>query len=72
MTFDWRNFLQTSLAFLSAGTFATFPACAADSGGTAQELRVGFVPGPYADEFKAGVEPQCTSDAGHRRGVSVV
>ena len=24
----------------------------------ANELRIGFVPGPYADEFKAGVEPQ--------------
>jgi len=24
----------------------------------ANELRIGFVPGPYADEFKAGIEPQ--------------
>ncbi len=25
---------------------------------TSHELRIGFVPGPYADEFKLGVEPQ--------------
>ncbi len=51
-------------AFLLAVTLAGFSALipylaySADGDASAQELRVGFVPGPYADEFKAGVEPQ--------------
>ncbi len=48
--------LATTLSALTALT--SISAHAADSKNTAQELRVGFVPGPYADEFKAGVEPQ--------------
>lgn len=42
-------------------TFALFvlqsPAVHA-AGNAAHVLRVGFVPGPYADEFREGVEPQ--------------
>jgi D-methionine transport system substrate-binding protein len=30
----------------------------ADAAGNAQALPIGFVPGPYADEFRLGVEPQ--------------
>ncbi|MDR5836048.1 MetQ/NlpA family ABC transporter substrate-binding protein [Caballeronia sp. LZ034LL] len=40
---------------LALGTLAATPARAADAANT---LRVGFVPGPYADEFRQGVEPQ--------------
>lgn len=61
--------MRSSIAVLSAGrrvagvmllaaTLAVFTAHAAGNDGTAQALRIGFVPGPYADEFKAGVEPQ--------------
>jgi D-methionine transport system substrate-binding protein len=42
------------LAFALCLAVAPFGARAADL----KELRIGFVPGPYADEFKAGVEPQ--------------
>jgi len=41
-------------AFALCAALAPFIARAAD----ATELRIGFVPGPYADEFKVGVEPQ--------------
>jgi D-methionine transport system substrate-binding protein len=34
----------------------TFASLASHAGQT-NELRIGFVPGPYADEFKLGVEP---------------
>ncbi|MDR5799981.1 MULTISPECIES: MetQ/NlpA family ABC transporter substrate-binding protein [unclassified Caballeronia] len=40
---------------LSQAVFIS-PGFAADN--TAHTLRVGFVPGPYADEFRQGVEPQ--------------
>jgi D-methionine transport system substrate-binding protein len=42
------------LALALCAALAPFSARAAG----ANELRIGFVPGPYADEFKAGVEPQ--------------
>jgi hypothetical protein len=41
------------LALALCAALAPFSARAAG----ANELRIGFVPGPYADEFKAGVEP---------------
>jgi D-methionine transport system substrate-binding protein len=46
--------LPSLFAFALCVALAPFSAHAAD----ANELRIGFVPGPYADEFKAGVEPQ--------------
>jgi D-methionine transport system substrate-binding protein len=42
------------LALAVCAALAPFSAPAAG----VNELRIGFVPGPYADEFKAGVEPQ--------------
>ncbi|POR46916.1 D-methionine transport system substrate-binding protein [Paraburkholderia eburnea] len=45
--------LLSALAFLALQSQAVQ---AADN--TAHILRVGFVPGPYADEFREGVEPQ--------------
>ncbi|KJC35060.1 methionine-binding protein [Bradyrhizobium sp. LTSP849] len=52
--------MKTAL-FLLSGLLALSPFAAVDS--LAQqpakpELRVGFVPGPYIDEFKIGVEPE--------------
>jgi D-methionine transport system substrate-binding protein len=52
--------MKTAL-FLLSGLLALSPFAAGDS--LAQqpakpELRVGFVPGPYIDEFKTGVEPE--------------
>ncbi|UPK32591.1 methionine-binding protein [Bradyrhizobium sp. 186] len=52
--------MKTAL-FLLSGLLALSPLAAGD--GFAQqpakpELRVGFVPGPYIDEFKIGVEPE--------------
>jgi D-methionine transport system substrate-binding protein len=41
-------------ALALCAALAPFSARAAGS----NELRIGFVPGPYTDEFKAGVEPQ--------------
>ncbi|MGI4860781.1 MAG: MetQ/NlpA family ABC transporter substrate-binding protein [Janthinobacterium lividum] len=61
--------MRTSIAVVSvrrrvAGVLllaATLTACAAHAAETdhaTRTLRIGFVPGPYADEFKAGVEPE--------------
>ena len=52
--------MKTAL-FLLSGLLALSPFAAEDA--LAQqpakpELRVGFVPGPYIDEFKIGVEPE--------------
>lgn len=48
------------VALLLAGLIdaPALAAANADNNAAARELRVGFVPGPYADEFRAGVEPQ--------------
>jgi D-methionine transport system substrate-binding protein len=51
-----RSLSGTLIAFsLAFGAFLNTPALAAEDLNT---LRVGFVPGPYADEFRQGVEPQ--------------
>lgn len=52
--------MKTAL-FLLTGLLALSPFAAGDSLAqqpTQLELRVGFVPGPYIDEFKIGVEPE--------------
>ncbi|WP_027780023.1 MetQ/NlpA family ABC transporter substrate-binding protein [Paraburkholderia caledonica] len=56
------------VALLLAGSIdaPVLAATSADNKTVARELRVGFVPGPYADEFKAGVEPQL-----RRRGYTI-
>jgi D-methionine transport system substrate-binding protein len=43
-------------AMLALGAFGQAPAQAQSA--TKPELKVGFVPGPYVDGFKAGVEPE--------------
>ncbi|ABE34403.1 NLPA lipofamily protein [Paraburkholderia xenovorans LB400] len=53
-----RRITGTLLLAATLAGFTAPTAYATDSGAPSQELRVGFVPGPYADEFKAGVEPQ--------------
>ncbi|SDS55066.1 MetQ/NlpA family ABC transporter substrate-binding protein [Bradyrhizobium canariense] len=49
------SFLLLS-AFLISSAFIGRPSIAQDAPKT--EIKVGFVPGPYIDEFKAGVEPE--------------
>src|ERR1700761_3811812 len=52
--------MKTAL-FLLSGLLALSPFAAGDSSAqqlAKPELRVGFVPGPYIDEFKIGVEPE--------------
>jgi D-methionine transport system substrate-binding protein len=53
-----RRFVSTFVAMAVFAPLASPVTSYAADSGTTQELRVGFVPGPYADEFKAGVEPQ--------------
>lgn len=48
-------FLLLSSLFLFA---AAEPRNASAADATKTELKVGFVPGPYVDGFKAGVEPE--------------
>lgn len=43
------------LAAMAAIAMLAHPAFSADA---AHTLRIGFVPGPYADEFREGIEPQ--------------
>lgn len=47
-----------ALVLAGSSSAPALDATAADNNAAARELRVGFVPGPYAEEFKAGVEPQ--------------
>ncbi|WP_114809560.1 MetQ/NlpA family ABC transporter substrate-binding protein [Paraburkholderia kururiensis] len=51
-----RLVIQTLLSTFTLFALQTQTAQAADA--NAHVLRVGFVPGPYADEFREGVEPQ--------------
>lgn len=52
-----------SLAAIAFSAILLFSSNAAHAAGdpaakTQSTLRIGFVPGPYADEFRQGVEPQ--------------
>ncbi|GGC65489.1 methionine-binding protein [Chelatococcus reniformis] len=53
-------------ALAAVGTLAAAPVARAEAPVAKKELKVGFVPGPYIDEFRVGVEPWLT-----KRGYTV-